>query len=97
LEPETGKSVVVLQDCGNPADCEGAASMHENGMTPAERRAWNSALDAAKRVVEDERGSREAFEDGSAAGWDAACEWIGTRIEALRLPNPDGTATGGIV
>lgn len=57
-------------------------------MTPAEQRAWNTALDAAIQVAEDEMGSRQAFTDGSAAGWDAACEWVGKRIDALRFPCP---------
>ncbi len=50
---------------------------------------WNAALREALAVIADERGSRQALAEESpagaesAAGWDAACAWIETRIEAL--------------
>lgn len=53
-------------------------------MTREEVRIWNAALSEAAKVAEEERGSRSAFTDGSAEGWDAACDWIETRIKALQ-------------
>jgi len=58
--------------------------MIEGNMTDAERRAWNAALEEARKVADDERGAREAFSAESVEGWDAACEWIAKRIKALQ-------------
>lgn len=57
-------------------------------MSAEEVEIWNAALSEAAKVAESERGSRSAYTDGSAAGWDAACEWIETRIEALKRSEP---------
>jgi hypothetical protein len=53
-------------------------------MTAEEIVVWNEALSEALMVVQQEHGSRNAFQDGSAEGWDLACEWIETRIESLK-------------
>lgn len=53
-------------------------------MTDNEDEIWNAALAEAIKAVKDERGSRSEFSDGSSEGWDAACDWIETRIESFR-------------
>ena len=70
-------------------------------MNGLDETTWNAALREAMAVADEERGSRQAFAEESqagadnAAGWDAACEWIGTRIEALMRDATAGAKSGG--